>query len=205
MPWNQNKIKREGRWSGQRQRERPDWPTKKVTKPMEKNIKWMKKRNFHRPVVSKTRLKQTLVLTFVLMFLTTMFGLLPPIYVTLEEGKYLTLGENSEGNTEWIAAGSEENYLSGRYFKIDRYSHDSGEPASSFEVLPTGFPISCGFTEEVWKGEFGIYALNWMIVIDWIFWFALSAGIVFAFYPRVKTSVQARKKLKKGKRKKLLS
>jgi hypothetical protein len=170
-----------------------------------KNIKWMKKRTFHRPVVSKTRLKQTLVLSIILMTVTTLFGLVPPIYVTLGEGKYITLGENDEGNTEWIAAGSEENYLAGRFFKIDRHSHDSGEPASAFEVIPTGFPVSCGFTEEFWKGEFGFYAPNWMIVIDYLFWLALSAGIVFAFYPRVKTRVQGRKKAKKGHAKRLFS
>jgi hypothetical protein len=131
------------------------------------------------------------------MLSTTLLALLPPIYVTLDEGKYLTLGENEDGNTEWIAAGSEENYLSGRFFKIDRYSSTSGQPASDFEVLPTGFPISGGFTEEFWKGEFGFYAPNYMLIVDWIFWFALSAAIVFAFYPKVKTKVQGKKLLKK--------
>jgi len=161
-----------------------------------KNINWInrKKRTAPRPPLNRRKLKHALLLTVILVIVSTFMGLLPSFYVTLDDGKYIALGENSEGNVEWIAAGSEENYLSGRYFKIDRYSSTSGLPASEFEVMPAGFPISCGFAEPVLRGKFGFYAFNLFFFVNWVFWFMLSMGIVYYFYPVAKKKVDGKKK-----------
>ncbi len=160
------------------------------------NINWSKHK-MTKPSVNKMVLKQALLGAVILSVLMTVTGLLPSIYVTLDEGRYITLGENSEGNTEWIAAGSEENYLSGRFFKIDGDSHTSGQPASDFEVVPAGFPISCAFAEEWYKGEVGVYAFNiYMFLIDFVFWFLLSAAAIVYMFPKVKAKATKKKAIK---------
>ena len=160
-----------------------------------KKIVQLSNTKLKKPGMNRYQWKQSLILAVVLMVIITVTGLLPPLYTTLGEGKYINLGENSEGNTEWIAAGSEEDHLAGRFFKIDKYSHESGKPASDFEVIPSGFPISSSFCEEWYKGEFGVYGFNiYMLLVDFVFWFLLSIGIVVYFYPKTKEKMDKRKK-----------
>jgi len=156
------------------------------------------KKTINRNTLSRKQLKQSVVLAVILMAIVVVSGFIPPVYITLDEGHYRTVGVNGAGEKEWIRAGSAEEYTEGRFFKIDSYSYLSGKPARDYEVIPTGFPVSCAFAEELWYGEFGVYAVTWTwLLIDFAFWLLLSIGIVFYFYPKAKDSKRLKKLRKK--------
>lgn len=128
----------------------------------------------------KLQVKKSLAIALVVLIALTFTRIMPPIFIGMAPGEYIKLDNKPYEEAEWIAAGEEP--LEGRFFKTSVEIEQTVEHAVDVEVFAAGFPLSWCFVDNIWEGEFGIYAINiLMVIIDYIAWFCLILLAIYAF------------------------